>query len=490
MAVATSRQVQLNTELLLGMLATSSWYTFLNAYARSLPRYIDDAERDFGIDIYERMMRDPALASSVNDLRIAALSQGPRFLCRVPTPSPVKSDPEGEARFQQAEEIRGFVEDTMDNLQQPLEDILEEMLDFLTFGHKVAEQVYELRGGRMVLARLKVKPRTAYNFVVDKFMNLEGLIAASPSSSSTLNSALSTAAVVNPGDILPREKFFILTYQAKGGDPRGGSILRPAYNPWYLKMQVWPMYLKFLSQFGTPSVWATLPENTGNVQLINTDGTPQADAEGNLLEMTAAEAMLQKLIAFANGTALVLEHDSALNIIEPKGNGEAFLSAIDLFDRQMTKAVLIAIRATMESQHGSRADSETAQGTVAEITQGIRRKVEIGFYRDVITPLIRYNFGDEAADGDLCPYMSLSEVARENITETGNMIANLARSEMIHTSQLPGIDSMLGLPERDFEAQRLELADDRQQAQDRAAEMDKLFNPARSGDDLGESEEA
>lgn len=242
------------------------------------------------------------------------------------------------------------------------------------------------------------------------------------------------------------------------------------------------MYLKFLAQFGTPSMWAELPEDAGDVELQNMDGTPQTDDEGNVLAMTAAEALLQKMISFANGTAMVVENGTQISLIEPKGDGKAFLDAVDCFDRQMTKAVLIVIRATMESQYGSKADSETAQDILGNIVQDIRRTVEVGFFRDVINPIVRFNYGDAAADGELCPAMSLSEVAQENIVETGNMIANLARSEMIHPSQYPGIDNMLGLPERDFEAQMLEITDARQRAEDQALEMRKLFNPVGDGE--------
>jgi hypothetical protein len=179
--------------------------------------------------------------------------------------------------------------------------------------------------------------------------------------------------------------------------------------------------------------------------------------------MSAADALLQKLIAWTNGTAIALEHGTELQLIESKGDGEAYIKAIDLYDRQMTQAVLIAIRATMEAQHGSKADSETAQDLLGAFAQLLKRKIEAAIYRDCLLPLVRYNWGEEAA-GELCPFLSLSDVAREDVVDIGNMIANLARAKegMIDDSQLPGIDSKLGLPERDFAAQMAARTEQRQ----------------------------
>ncbi len=83
-----------------------------------------------------------------------------------------------------------------------------------------------------------------------------------------------------------------------------------------------------------------------------------------------------------------------------------------------------------------------------------------------IVPLVRYNWGDDAA-AELCPYITLSDVAPEDVVAVGNMIANLARQPgLIHPSQYPGIDQKLGLPERDFASQMAEMNAANQRAQE------------------------
>lgn len=454
------KQVDITREMLLGILANHTLLAAISAMVKALPAYIDDAERDFGLDIYDRMLKDPALSSSLLAIKVLVLSEGPRFLNRVQAPSMHKPDPGQEKKYQQGEEMRLFIERMCDGLQAPLEDILEEMLDFMPYGHKVAEKVYGAEGGKLVLKKLRVKPRGAYSFVVNQYVDFLGLVGAGAGRSTLV------ASDVKEEDIIPREKFFVLSYASRGGDPRGTSILRPAYNSWYLKQQTWPQYLKFLSQFGTPSIAGFLPPNSGEVELVDSQGNVLTDDEGCAVTKSAAEIMLQQLVNFQNGTAIVLDHDTKLDLIQSDGDGGAYIKAFDLYDRQMVRAVLIAVRATMEAEHGSKADSGTAQDIVSEFAQFIQRRVEVAFYRDVILPTIRYNFGDEAAE-EMSPFMSLSDVAREDVVAMGNMIANLARADMIHPSQYPGIDAKLNLPERDYEAQTEEMQADRESARER-----------------------
>jgi hypothetical protein len=462
--------MQLNRELLLGLLSTSLALARLGQEVNKLPAYIDDAERDFGIAIYERMLNDPVLESSVNDLKVAVLSQGPRFLARVKAPFPGQDDPERQAEYEQAEEIRTFIEDMCDRLQQSFEDILSEVLDFLPFGHIVAEQTYEPRNGKLALTSLRVKPRRSYAFVVGPHMELTGLIAAKP-----MMGWISSGTPLSTEEIIPREKFLIVSHSTRFTDPRGRSCLRTSYNAWYLKQQTWPNYLKFLAQFGTPSIAGYLPPDAGDVEQVDAEGNTVFDDAGNPVTMTAEEAFVTKLAAFANGTAIALPNGSSLQLIQSTGDGAAYTKAFDLYDRQMTRGILIAARATMESEHGSRADSGTAADVLAQFTQFLRRKVEIAFFRDVIRPAVLYNYGQEAADSRLCPFLSLSSVAPENVAEVGNMIANLARAEVLHSSQYQGIDAMLGLPERDFQAQMDETVAAKEAAADRQAMLEGLL---------------
>jgi hypothetical protein len=457
-------QLQLDKELVLGTLVGNAYLSFVGKYIANLPQYIDDAERDFGTDIYERMLRDPALSSSVTALKQSIMAEGPRFHTPIQPPSPTRPDPDQQAKYDKGQEICAFIERMFDRLQSPLDDILYEMLDFLSFGHTVAEEVYAVEDNALVLKTLRIKPRQAYAFVVDKFFNHLGFTAAKEGASG-LSPLLG---VISETDVIPREKFFCLTYAPKCSDPRGTSILRPAYNAWYLKQQTWPQYLKFLAQFGTPSIALKLPPDAEDVELYDGNGVPVTDSDGRQVVLTPEEAYLQKVIAFTNGTAIVLPNGADLDLIQSTGDGEAYVKAISLYNQEMVKSVLNSTRATMEAEFGSRADSNTGKDIFDTVAQWLKRKVEAGFYRDVIRPLVVYNYGEEIAD-EFCPFMTLTQVAREDVAKVGAAIAQLASAGLIDVSQYQGIWAMLSLPEGDIQS----MIEEATAKKERAAEIQR-----------------
>lgn len=413
-----------------------SYYDYQGSYAKylqSLPRHVDDVERDFGLDIYQKMLHDSAVSSSLGTIKTQVLSAGVRLSGRVAQPASCNTDQEQLAQYQQSEQIRGLCEDMLDGLQQPIEAILMEMLDCLAYGNALAEATYATRDGQLWLQTLRVKPRKRYAFVVDDFLHCPGVVPAAYAWGRLEE---------NPAYLIPREKLFLLTFSARGGDPRGYSLLRPAYNWWYLKQQITPDYLKYLKQYATPSIAGFLPPNAGDVQTgqYTVDGAPET--------IPAAEAMLSQLITFANGTALVLENGSDIKPIQMQGTGEAYLQAFDFFDRQITRAILFNARAVMEAQHSSKADSDTSQDIVGAFVAYLRRMVETAFYHDVLYQVVKFNYG-EALAKKYTPTLLLADVQQEDLAQYGNMIARLQSSGFLHASQYQGIDARLKLPERD-----------------------------------------
>ena len=68
---------------------------------------------------------------------------------------------------------------------------------------------------------------------------------------------------------------------------------------------------------------------------------------------------------------------------------------------------------------------------------------------DVLRPLVRYNFGDQAA-AKLTPNPSLGYTAQTDMASMMTAIALLARSNYLHPSQFAALDAQLGLPPRDL----------------------------------------
>ena len=66
----------LRKELVAGRTATSDYLRSIDKWLTRLPPFIDDAERDFGLDIYTRMLNDPAVGSALDAIKIAILGDG------------------------------------------------------------------------------------------------------------------------------------------------------------------------------------------------------------------------------------------------------------------------------------------------------------------------------------------------------------------------------------------------------------------------------
>lgn len=465
-AAASNAPVDPQREYIPGQMAASSYYgPLLQDYLRSLPRPTDDVERDFGMDIYEKMLNDPVVSSAIQALKIQALSSGVRFTARKSEGKRVKGESfaADAGEYGRSEEMRLFIEETMNGLQQPLSAIISDMLDCLAFGHSLAEMVFAPAGNVLKLTALRVKNRARFAYVTDRFLQLLGVVPSEQA-----------AGIVPAEWVIPRRKFWHLTIFTHQSDPRGRSLLRPAYNAWNLKQQSWNHYLKYLMQFATPSILALLYDDAKDQHLLDDEGHFVTDHNGERITLSAEEMVTRKLTKFANSSVMALRQVKQCEIVQAQGAGEPYLNAITLYNNEMAQAIVMAPRALMEAQYGSKADSVTGKDLLDTFTSYIQREVEAAFYRDVIHPLCVLNFGQADADR-YAPLMLLSSDNQRDTVQYGNMVANLARAGYLHDSQHAGIDGQIGLPER--ENQRYPKPSDKSDPSDPSDYSDRSVYP-------------
>lgn len=423
-----------------------------NALA-SLPQPIDDLARDFGNDIYQQMLLDAQVAACVNTLKTSILEDGPEL-------SPAVAD-QADPRYRQAVEIRDRAARMLATLETPFDDVLWTMLDAMSFGNKVAEivNVLERDDGRtwLRIRAIKPKPRQSVAFVVDAYLNLIGILGADAGQQSP-----QAGAPLTPGDprILPRDRFAILTWRPQDNDPRGTSILRPAYEAWWRKRQMFPEYLRYLTQFAGPSLWGTTPEGTTIDPLTDPLGNP-IDAAGASYDpaedpasippapLGPTDLLLQALLDFRNGTALAVPAGTEVNAIEMQGNGEAFLACFSEADRQITHSILSQELATESTaQHQTRAAAQVHQDVLDTLVRQGKLAVVRMIEHDVLTPWVLANWGQAAAD--LVPQVSLGTTERQDLAQVMTAVAQLQRAGYLHPSQHPAIDRLISLPVRDL----------------------------------------
>jgi len=395
---------------------------------RALPYSYDDLTQDFADDIYAKMMLDPQVNACINTLKTAILSDGVELAPAVPD--------QNAKRYGRAQEVCDFCNSCLDTLNPSIDVVLWDLLDALAYGSKVAEQVYTLDGNQLRLSALKVKPRRATAFVVDAYMNVLGLLAQIPGMATGVT--LITGTPIDPAtqpNMLPRDKFVVYSNWMHDSDPRGTSLLRPAYRPWWDKAQMIPEYLKYLTQFASASIIATAPDQ----------GVPYTVPDSPNAPLTVSDQIAQALADFRNGSYLVLPFGTQAKPIEINGEGIPFQHAFDRFDRQISTAILHQTLATQESQHETRAAAEVHQDILALLVRMGKRAVGRMLKTDVLTPLVRMNFGDAAAK-TLVPNVNLSELEAEDLSPRMIAVANLANAGLILPSQLPDLYTDLDLP--------------------------------------------
>jgi len=437
---------------------------------------IDDVERDFGTTTYEKMMRDPAVYGSVETLKSLTLAESIRVVGAIND----AEDPD----FERSELLRQFVADNLEQCATPIAMVLHEMLDAIWRGSYIAEKVLETKrwNGRVyyMLSDLKPKHPSKTAYIVDPYMNVLGigLRDVAPDGST---SGLPTIDGVH---VVDRSRFFVLRFWTVGGDPRGLSILRPAYNAWYLRQQTWPAYLQYLIQFANPAIIGTTPEDATNDPVLDDEGGVELGSDGSPKTKTPEEAMVDALLAFQGGTVTALRGGSTVTLIESKGDGAAFREALELFKREIVLSILRVTRATMESQHGSKADAEVAQDVLGVFVRWIRTIVEALFQRDVVDWLVKLNFGEDWMP--LRPKCLLSSEAQEDLAALRESIGKLFAAGFIDESQVPELDVAMKLPKRDVGAWLARRAEKADVERMNVAELAKLRRPGAEEDNVGD----
>ncbi len=437
---------------------SGSGYAYLQNYLRALPDYIDDLTRDLGADLYERMTWDSQVFACLHVLKLMVLAEGYQLHPAKHADEDEaggKADPdeakEDTADAKLAHEIRDWCHWNLKNIGtqtgQPLlfEGWLYEMMDALYQGHRVSEKTYGTvedgpYEGNLGLRLLKTKPRQATAFVTDVYLNLLGLLAIIPGLGTPV---LTGTIVADPGQIpnlVPREKFCVLTWMPKESDPRGRSILRAAYDPWWRKMQTKGEELKFLAQAAAPSAVGTTSEGAqSQPAALDSNGNPIGSGV-----ITPEQSMVNALEALKNGACIAVPYGSEVKWLTSGADGSVFRNSMDRQDKEITLAILCETLATLEGQHQARAASQTHKQVLDTVVGFIKRWLEQMVRRDLLYYLVLYNYGKRAAD-ELTPEFKLGGQAEPVGVDD---VAKLATALYLDPSQFPALDKRLGLPTR------------------------------------------
>lgn len=452
----------------------------LMAVRRALPHYVDDLTQKEGPEIYETMLKDPVVESSIETLRLSVLADGIAFIPAVVPPSGFsKPDPARSKDAETAAEYQAFIERCFDGIAG---DVASELMDCIYLGFKASEITLKPGTGedkgKLVLKNVKGKHHSKIAFVVDDTMNVDGLIAILHNSVNRLTTWNELG--IEPDkmpNFIPRWKFALASFRSRNGDPRGNSLLRSAYNFWFIKTQILPDFFKFLKQFATPGIIGETAVGSNDFTYKTDDsGSIVYDAFGNPSTITAEMALYNTLLKWLNGSVLAVKSGTKITLLESKGDGAAFRDGFDYFDKQIAQAILGTAKATQEGKAGDKGGSSVAQDIIGLRIAHCKELIARVIYQDIVRLLIRVNFGDEAIK--LAPVVVLKKVENQDWARELDSVSNAYAKGVLHDSQLPDIWSRFGFEAADIEAIQAEK-EDRMKLQAMAAgDMSTLMNPA------------
>ena len=423
-------KLQLTREYVSG----GGWGWYGGRTARTLPNPIDDITADFGVDLYDRMLVDPQVAACINVYKASILETGPSITTAIPD----KTNPE----YDLAKEICDQAYRNIDDLETSFDDVLWNLLDCIALGNKVAEVTYttgkNITNGKKILIwdKVKVKARQTVLFAVDNYQNIVGLLVATPPNAEPVPGTTYFTDGQKVYGLVPKTKFLISRFREKDSDPRGTSILRSAYSPWWRKQQIIPEYLKYLAQFAGPSlVGITAPE-----------AQPQPDPANPGAMISPVQAMLNALEQFRNMTAIAIPGGSQVVPINMQGDGMAFRLGMGDCNQEITKAILTQELATEEGRHMARAAAQVHQDVLDTIVRQGKLSVQSLIRQQLFRRWVIVNWGEDVAH--LAPIADLGATEQRNKPALWQGAAALMNSKYFTEDQLQALDEMLGVPIR------------------------------------------
>jgi hypothetical protein len=315
----------------------------------------------------------------------------------------------------------------------------QQLKSMFAYGNSVSEKDYDIkpvgRAERLVITDLRLQLPENYGFIADGYGEVYGVAPLNQPFIMPMGNLIPlspTNLATNLRGAVPLHKLCIWSWDKVGNDPRGQSILIPAYIPWWSKQRAIEEWSCWLGRYSQPSLW----------------GTPGPDAVAQCAPGTnqlipPTELLLNELRKFKAGSAFALPFGSQLNLLQVAGGAEPFLASIDHFDIAINRAITGQHLATGEGQSQSRSAADVHAIVLKQYINSIRHFIARQINRDIIRPIIKANFGNV---GELMPVVNLGDgdIYPPSLTE----VAVLLQSGYFTEDQLIALDKKYGFPVR------------------------------------------
>lgn len=280
------------------------------------------------------------------------------------------------------QEIAAFVEEQLKELDG-FSDNLMDILDAIGKGISFQEIEWEYRDGHVVVGNIEYVHQKKFYY-------------------DTLTDALMLRTEAFPGGIpLPENKFIVHRYKARSGHPSRYGVLRVVAWMYLFKNYDLKDWVSFCEVYGMP------------LRLGTYDATASEKDKA---------ALMDAIVRMGTDAAGIVPSGTDIRFIESNKQ-----SSVDIYERlarfcdeQMSKAI---VGQTLTSDSGgSYAQSKTHNDVRKDLTEADCKAVMETVRRDLIRPLVEFNFGVRAH----VPYFVLNATDTDDLKETAEIVNTLA----------------------------------------------------------------
>ena len=253
-------------------------------------------------------------------------------------------------------EIAQFVSEALKNMEE-IEEVEIDLLDAIGKGFAVSEILWETTEGQVLVKEIRSRPQKRFFW-------------------GGMDDKIRVRTMEHPeGVLLPENKFIQHRYKARSGHPSRAGVLRVVAWMYLFKNYNVKDWISFCEVYG-------LPLRLGKY------------AQGASDEDKAA--LMRALVQIGADAAGIVPEGTSIEFINTEKTG-----TLDLFERfsryadeQVSKAIL-GQTLTSDSGGGSYAQSKTHNEVRHDLTVADCKALAATLRRDLIRPLVLYNFGEE-----------------------------------------------------------------------------------------------
>lgn len=255
------------------------------------------------------------------------------------------------------QEIAKFIGDVLYNLQD-FEDALLDLLDAIGKGFAVSEILWAIEGNSAVPIALKWRHQKKFRY--DDLDNLR----------------LLTEENMSTGIEIPPNKFVINKYRARSGSPARAGVHRVCVWMYLFKNYTVKDWIAFAEVYG-------MPIRLGKYE----SGTSKEERD----------ALMQAVMQIGSDAAGIISKSTEIEFIEAiKADGDVFKNLAQFCNTEMSKAVLGQTLSSDIGDAGSYAASKTHAEVRQDILESDCKGLSKTIRRDLIRPLVLFNYGDDS----------------------------------------------------------------------------------------------